>query len=88
MSMDGIKMEEDVKIKPDPELADASPFADDDDQYEDTGELTLPKESPKIWLTRIPNWLWQVLQNASEDEQVQIGEILVYGADRADSKVP
>lgn len=87
MASDGIKMEEDVKIKLDPEMGEASPFADDDDQYEDAGELLLPKDSPKIWLARIPTWLWQTFANASEEEQKQIGEMCVHHIPGGDEKV-
>lgn len=77
MAMNGVKMEDDMHIKSDPETSPPTGFMDDDD-YEDTGELSLPTEPPQLWLTRIPKWLWESLANAGDEDEIEIGKIRVY----------
>lgn len=57
----------------------------DDEFFEDTGELTLPKKGEpqkEVWLTRIPDWLydavskWDDLAEGNDNDQIQIGEVL------------
>ncbi|KAF9633422.1 Transcription initiation factor IIF beta subunit [Lasiodiplodia theobromae] len=78
--MNGVKMEVDPQIKPDPDTkSPGGPgFADIDDMYEDTGELNIPTDfaDRQVWLTRVPKWLWEVLSKAEDDEEVEIGRIL------------
>lgn len=87
-----LKMEGDYDIKMDPDIA--SPSLADIDEYEDTGELVIPKrirsafghadarpEAPGGWLLRIPKELWQGLANlpGDMDEEIQIGNIKAWG---------
>ncbi|KAF2750660.1 hypothetical protein M011DRAFT_464478 [Sporormia fimetaria CBS 119925] len=80
--MNGIKQDPDVKHDTDM-LSPSGTGYMDDDFYEDTGELKLP-EGPQddIWLTRIPDWLWEAvskfedLASGPEDEHVVLGEVL------------
>jgi len=56
----------------------------DDEFYEDTGELQLPRAARDITLARIPEWLyeklsnWDDLANGHDDDQIQLGEILAF----------
>jgi hypothetical protein len=85
----GVK-DEDFSIKMDPDVA--SPSLADIDEYEDTGELVIPKkvvsgftsgdvppEIPGGWLLRIPKELWQGLANLPLDEEIQIGHVKAWG---------
>ncbi|KAH8732716.1 transcription initiation factor IIF, beta subunit-domain-containing protein [Phaeosphaeriaceae sp. PMI808] len=78
--MNGIKTESGAK-------AENDDLYMDDQFYEDTGELSLPKpDAPpnEVWLTRIPDWLydavskWEDLAEGNDNDQVQIGEVLAF----------
>jgi len=77
--MNGIKADPDVKMEDERFM--------DDEFYEDTGELSMPKKGdPKkdVWLTRIPDWLydavskWDDLAEGNDNDPVQIGEVLAF----------
>ncbi|KAK8181804.1 transcription initiation factor IIF, beta subunit-domain-containing protein [Phyllosticta capitalensis] len=75
--MNGVKMEEDAPIKPDPDTASPGGFVDDD-MFEDTGELNIPPDFPasqQVWLTRVPKWLWEKLADFDDDEEIEIGRV-------------
>lgn len=77
--MNGIKADPDVKMDPDVGYMD-------DDFFEDTGEMTLPKGEfdKEVWLTRIPDWLyaavskWDDLAQGNDNDHIQIGEVLAF----------
>lgn len=56
----------------------------DDEFYEDTGELSLPREDSKkhVMLARIPDWLyehisnWDELSQGNDSDQIVLGEVL------------
>ncbi|KAF2869245.1 transcription initiation factor IIF [Massariosphaeria phaeospora] len=84
--MNGIKPDPDVKMEADGSTPSGSGYMDDE-FYEDTGELALPSKGvPKdIWLTRIPDWLYQAVSKwddladgGSDNDEIQIGEILAF----------
>ncbi|KAG8628050.1 hypothetical protein KVT40_003923 [Elsinoe batatas] len=79
MASNGMKMEEDVKIKPDPASA-LTPMAVDEDEYEDTGELHIngSEETNGAWLAKLPKWLWEAWANIAEDEEIELGKVRVY----------
>jgi hypothetical protein len=71
----GVKTE-DSKVKLE---KDDTSLIDDDDQYEDTGELLFPKQEPNAWLVRTPKELWTGLNALKNtDEKIKIGEVLVW----------
>ncbi|KAK7726065.1 hypothetical protein SLS57_003655 [Botryosphaeria dothidea] len=76
--MNGVKMEVDPQVKPDPDIKSPSGFADVDDMYEDTGELNIPPDFPdrSVWLTRVPKWLWEVLSKVENDDEIEIGRVV------------
>lgn len=88
MAANGMKMEDDFSnIKMDPE--GASPSLADIDEYEDTGELVMPRkvttwnhtnepEIPTGWLLRIPKELWAGLADLPMDEEIHIGNVKVW----------
>jgi transcription initiation factor TFIIF subunit beta len=68
----------DVLIKPDPEATGASPrtFAEED-IYEDAGDLefnTDPKYQ-KLYLARVPKYIWENWSNLDDDAEIQLGTI-------------
>ncbi|GAM90913.1 hypothetical protein ANO11243_089590 [Dothideomycetidae sp. 11243] len=72
-------MEEDVKIKPDPDNA-ATPSVMEEDEYEDTGELQIRGSAAddQAWLAKIPKWLWEAWIDIADDEEVELGKVRVY----------
>jgi transcription initiation factor TFIIF subunit beta len=81
--MNGIKADPDIKMDPDAITPSGSGYMDDD-FYEDTGELQLPQKGSEkdVWLTRIPQWLyeavskWEDITDGNENDQMVIGEVL------------
>jgi len=72
----GLKMEEDVKVKL--ESDDVSMLGDEGD-YEDTGELQFPKKPSTAWLVRIPKDLWSGLDKIkNQDDNLRLGEMYVW----------
>ena len=73
----GFKTEDEVKIKPDPDNGSPGAFVDEDD--DDTGELTIPREANVGgWMTRVPQELWEGLNSLTDDDEIQIGAIKVW----------
>jgi transcription initiation factor TFIIF subunit beta len=77
--MNGVKAEREMKQDPD-SMTPKGGFMDDDDIYEDTGELNMPRKDEKsdIWLTRIPKWLYESLAKEGDDDEIEIGKIAVF----------
>lgn len=65
------------EIKPDPELGSPTSLVDDD-TYEDTGELEIPKLPPAAWLLRIPKILYEGWAGIDDDEEIKLGVIRHY----------
>ena len=73
----GFKVEEDAKIKSELDAGSPGAFVDEDD--DDTGELTIPREANTGgWMTRVPQELWEGLNSLTDDDEVQIGTIKVW----------
>lgn len=75
--MNGIKEDPDMKMEDEKFM--------DDEFYEDTGELTMPRKgepTKEVWLTRIPEWLyaavsnWDDLSEGNDNDHIQIGEVM------------
>lgn len=76
--MTSVKMESTPTIKPDPDTKDASPGAmSEDDIYEDTGDLDFSGADQKVWLTKIPRFLYDNWAKLDDDEEIQIGTVRV-----------
>jgi transcription initiation factor TFIIF subunit beta len=78
--MNGIKAEPSVKTE-------TGDLYMDDEFYEDTGELALPKTNEPqkdVWLTRIPDWLydavsnWEEISEGNDNDEIQIGEVYAF----------
>jgi transcription initiation factor TFIIF subunit beta len=57
----------------------ASPYLDEEDVYEDAGDLDFSNAQQELWLSRIPKSLWQIWSNMPEDGEIEIGTIRVEG---------
>ncbi len=68
----------DTLIKPDPDAPGASPAPfTDEDIYEDAGDLefsTDPKYQ-KLYLARVPKYIWESWSKLDDDAEIQIGTI-------------
>jgi len=70
---DSVKIEDNVRIKNDPESA--MPSIVDDFDYEDTGELEIPKQQIEAWLLRLPRELYEKWATLAEDQPIQLGHV-------------
>jgi transcription initiation factor TFIIF subunit beta len=68
----------DTLIKPDPDAKGASPAPfNDEDIYEDAGDLEFntDPEFQKLYLARVPRYLWEAWSKLDDDAEIQIGTI-------------
>jgi transcription initiation factor TFIIF subunit beta len=63
------------------EVGDAtpSPYMEEDDVYEDTGDLDFSNSQQQLWLSRIPKSLWEAWSSMPNDGEIEIGTIRVEG---------
>ena len=66
---------------------DASPYPDDDDIYEDAGDLDFATAQQNVWLSHVPKSLWESLASFEDDEEIEIGTIRVEKKGEIDSRV-
>ncbi|KAL5336832.1 transcription initiation factor IIF, beta subunit-domain-containing protein [Aspergillus crustosus] len=67
-------------IKADPDNKDTVLVdIDDEDLYEDAGDLDFTNAEQSLWLSRIPRSLWEHWHNLDDDEEIQIGTIRIEG---------
>ncbi|EXJ85068.1 hypothetical protein A1O3_05743 [Capronia epimyces CBS 606.96] len=78
----------DQAIKPEPMDESPSPYVDeDDDIYEDTGDLDVSQAQQPLWLSHIPRTLWETLSKLQDDDEIDIGTIRVEGPESNPSRV-
>lgn len=68
-------------IKADPDdkdtvLADV----DDEDIYDDDGDLDFSNAAQSVWMSRIPRALWENWAKLDDDEEIELGTIRIEGA--------
>jgi transcription initiation factor TFIIF subunit beta len=79
-----------MQIKPDPAAVpsikvesdmkdDIRQILEDEDIYEDAGDLDLSAAAQDVWLTRLPRPLWENWANLNDDEEIEIGTVRVEG---------
>lgn len=54
-------------------------LTDDDDLYEDTGDLDYSSSTQGLILTRIPKFLWESWAQLDDDDEIQLGTIRIEG---------
>lgn len=67
-------------IKDDPDgkdtvLADI----DDEDLYEDAGDLDFTLAAQNVWMSRLPRQLWEHWSQLDDDEEIEIGTVRIEG---------
>lgn len=58
---------------------------DDDDNYEDAGDLDMTHGKRGLWLVKLPKFLLEQWENMDDDEEITLGEILVSQDERVSS---
>lgn len=69
-------------IKTDPDDKDAVlADIDDEDLYEDAGDLDFTNAAQSVWLSRLPRSLWEYWSKLGDDddEEIQIGTVRIEG---------
>lgn len=67
-------------IKPDPDSKEAiAGDLDEEDLYEDAGDLDFANAAQSVWLSRIPRSLWEHWSKLDDDEEIQVGTIRIEG---------
>ncbi len=78
----------DQSIKSEPMDDSPSPYVDEDeDMYEDTGDLDFAQAQQPLWLSHIPRTLWEALSKIQDDDEVEIGKLRVEGSESNPSRV-
>jgi TFIIF, beta subunit N-terminus len=73
------------QIKDEGADASPSPYMEEDDVYEDAGDLDFSHSQQQFWLSRIPKSLWELWASMPEDGEIEVGTIRVEG-DSSDPK--
>lgn len=67
-------------IKPDPDNKDmVLDDLDDEDIYEDAGDLDFTAANQHVWMSRLPRELWENWAQLDDDEEIEIGTIRIEG---------
>ena len=87
MATSAVKSEGGSPIKRDPDL-----YEEEEKYADDEGELQVPAsaDDSKVWLAKIPKWLWESWADMGDDEEVEIGRLRLYNKkpqDQEDSKM-
>ena len=65
-------------IKSDPDSKDAVlADLDDEDLYEDAGDLDFSQAGTSVWLSRLPRQLWENWANLDDDEEIEVGTMRI-----------
>ena len=64
---------------PEVKLEPANAHSDEEDVYEDEGDLDFTNAQQQHWLSRVPKSLWEVLAKMPEDGEIEIGTVRVEG---------
>lgn len=63
------------QVKPEP----ANAHSDEEDVYEDEGDLDFTNAQQQHWVSRVPKSLWEVLAKMPDDGEIEIGTVRVEG---------
>ncbi|KAJ5622480.1 Transcription initiation factor IIF beta subunit [Penicillium herquei] len=67
-----------IKQDPDDKKMTLADF-DDDDLYEDAGDLDFSAANQHVWMSRLPRQLWENWAQIDDDEEIEIGTIRIEG---------
>lgn len=79
----------DQNVKQEPMDVDmVSPYPeDDDDVYEDAGDIDFSQAQQQLWLSHIPRSLWEGWTKLDDDEEIEIGTIRIEGPESNPTRV-
>ena len=78
----------DDNIKNEPVDVDMpSPYADEDDAFEDAGDLDFSQAQQQLWLSHVPRSLWEALSKLDDDDEIDLGTISVEGPESNPQRV-
>lgn len=83
-------MADTLLLKPDPDAPTASPSPlADEDIYEDAGDLEFNTDPnfQKLYLARVPKYVWEAWSKLDDDAEIQIGVIRQISDVSADGQV-
>ena len=75
------------QVKDEGAIATPSPYMEEDDVYEDAGDLDFSQSQQQFWLSRVPKSLWELWAKMPEDGEIEIGTIRVEGDSSAPKRV-
>ena len=64
-----------------------SPYPEDDDIYEDPGDLDFSSAQQNLWVSHVPRSLWEAWAALGDDDEIEIGTIRVEGSEIAPGRV-
>ncbi|ETN36599.1 uncharacterized protein HMPREF1541_08877 [Cyphellophora europaea CBS 101466] len=65
-----------------------SPYVDEDeDGFEDAGDLDFSQAQQQMWLSHLPRSLWQALSKLEDDEEIDLGTIRVEGPENDPQRI-
>ena len=62
-------------------------FQHDDDLENDVGDLDFSNSDLKLWLTKVPSSLWEILSSLKDDDEIELGTLRVEGSLEAPKRV-
>lgn len=65
-------------IKTDPDSKDTVlADIDDEDLYEDAGDLDFSQAGQSVWISRLPRQLWESWAHLDDDEEIEVGTMRI-----------
>ena len=74
-------------LKSEPSEDGTSPFPQQDDIYEDPGDLDFSAAQQNLWLSHIPRSLWEALAQIEDDDEIEIGILRIEGVAGTNGRV-
>ena len=84
-------------VKPDPDATpqikieqdgvSPSPYMEEDDIYEDAGDLDFTNAAQPLWLARLPAAMWNAWADMADDEEIELGTVRIEGDFSAPTRV-
>ncbi|EPS38587.1 hypothetical protein H072_7687 [Dactylellina haptotyla CBS 200.50] len=69
---------ENVSMEDAPPASAPSPMSEDDEQYEDAGDLDMTKGNIIAWLVKMPDFVLENWHKIDEDEEIHLANVRVY----------
>lgn len=69
-----------IKVEPPSTAPSPANHSDEEDIYEDAGDLDFSRAVDDLYLSRIPKYLWESWSQLKDDEEIQLGTIRIEGS--------